>query len=106
VSDSGNLSRQQGWNGVTNLRVLLSPITAEKVVIRKGLKPRGLSNCQASALVRLVMDIVMPVFGHVAHYRRRRRLLELHAEAVCEIVVPKRMADIAMVWIDSFRKIP
>ena len=57
-----NLISQIRWNGITYLMILLCSVATKKIVIRKGLNPSCLSNCQASALMRVIMNKSMTIF--------------------------------------------
>src|ERR1700674_1176634 len=71
-------------NGVSHLLVLLGTGTYKEVVVRKGLKPRGLPHSEAPALQGIRMDEVVTVFRDMRRHRSRRPLLYLYAETVGE----------------------
>ena len=55
-----------GGTGIPHLMVLGCTGTFEFVIVRKRLKPRGLSHCQTAALPRIVMNEVMTVLAKYA----------------------------------------
>ena len=61
---------QQRWNGIADLPILFGSIAFEEIVIRKGLQPSRLAHCEASALSRIGVDVVMPILLDVRHHRR------------------------------------
>ena len=48
----------------------LNSHVGEQVVIRKGLEPRSLTYGEASTLPFIVVNEIMPIFSHMAGYRR------------------------------------
>jgi len=57
-----NLSGEKRWYGIPNLNKLLSSVSLEKIVVRESLYSGGFPDCQASALLRVVVNKIMPVF--------------------------------------------
>ena len=66
------------------MRILLSPVSLEKVVVGESLKACGLTDRKASALRWVVVDVVVPVFGDMGDNRRRWVPTHLDLEAVGE----------------------
>ena len=65
----GDLRREIGWDGISDLHVLLRATAVEEVVVRKGLKAGSLADGETAALGRIGMNEVMPVFRDVASDR-------------------------------------
>src|SRR5437016_673657 len=65
VDDTRDLICQKRWNGVADLGVLVRAIATEEVVIRKSLQASGFPDCQAPALRRIIMHIIVAVLCYV-----------------------------------------
>lgn len=78
------LVRKKWRNGVADLGVLLRPVACKEVVVRKRLKACGFPDGQASALLRIVVNIVVAVLGNMRDYRGGRVVFALYAEAILE----------------------
>lgn len=63
--DFTNLHGQIRWYRIADLVVLLCPVPLKKVVVGKGLDSGRLSHGKASTLARIVMNIVVAIFGYV-----------------------------------------
>lgn len=69
LDNAGNLSRKKGGDRIADLRVLFCPVSREEVVVRKCLQAGGLTDGQAPALGRVMMNEVMPVLGYMGNNR-------------------------------------
>lgn len=94
-----NLSSQKGWYRVANLVVLLRSIALEEIAVWKGLETSCFSDCQASTLGGIVVDVVVAVLTDVRSDRGRRRLRQLNPEAICEHSVPECQGDVLVIWV-------
>src|SRR5690606_10777069 len=63
-----NLPGKKRWNRIPHLVILISSPAHEEVVVRERLCPGRLAHRKASALVRVMMDEVMPILRDVADY--------------------------------------
>ena len=61
-----NLPGKERRHCISNLHILLGPISKEEIIIREGLQASGLTHRQATALQRVGMDEVVPVLGDMA----------------------------------------
>jgi hypothetical protein len=84
VDQRCDLACQERWDCISNLDVLLCPVAEEQVVVREGLQPGGLADCQAATLRRVWMDEVVPVFGDVACHGSCSFMGQLNPETVAE----------------------
>lgn len=64
---------------------LLSAVSLEKVVIRKGLQSGSLAYGQTTTLRSVVVDEIVPILGNVARYSGARMFPKLNPEAVNEL---------------------
>ena len=85
INDICDLSRQQGRYGVTDLGVLGGSGPFEEVVVREGLNPGSFPDRQAATLGRVVVNVIVSIFGDVAGYSRSRVAFNLDSEAIGEI---------------------
>lgn len=67
VDHLGDFSREHWRDRIAHLAVLLRPIAFKEIVVGEGLQPRRLSHGQATALRRIVMDVVVPVLLDVGN---------------------------------------
>ena len=81
----GNLPREIRRHRITYLDVLLRASAAEEIVVREGLKPRGLSYRETPTLTRVRMYEVVTVLRDVAGDRGRRAIRKLYAKPICEL---------------------
>ena len=61
-----NLVCQIWRNRISNLNILLRPVTDEVVVIGKCLNSCCLPDCQASALIGIIVNEVVSILGNMA----------------------------------------
>src|SRR5438046_2521410 len=76
----GNLVRKQGRHRVSYLAILMCPRAAEVVVVREGLQPGSLADCEASTLMFVIVNEVMTVLCYVAGDRCCRPARQLDPE--------------------------
>ena len=69
VNHRCNLIGKVRRDSIADLSVLVGDCALEEVVVRKCLETRCLADTQASALFRLVVDVVMTVLGDVGDDR-------------------------------------
>ena len=97
-------SREHWRDRIADLPILLRPIAFKEVVVGEGLQPGRLSYSQATALGRIVMDVVMPVLLDVGNHGRCRIALHLHTKSV-EKWDGIRI-DVDVVGQQQWRKVP
>ncbi len=78
------LFRQEGGDGIADLRVLLCPVPLEEVVVWEGLQTGNLSHGKAPALGWVGVNEIMSVLGDVGDHGGRWMTSQLDAEAVGE----------------------
>ena len=101
-----DLIRQERRNGIADLPELVSLTPLKEKIVRECLQSRCLPDGKASALRRVIMDVVVSVFPDVAYHRSGRAHYPLYAEPVTESVVRQRCLHIPVVWSQSGRKVP
>ena len=79
----GYLLGQEWRDCVSNLNVLLAPVTLEEIVIGKRLKAGSLPDGQAPTLSRIRMNVIVSILGDMTCDRPRRPCLQLDTEAIC-----------------------
>jgi hypothetical protein len=56
-----NLPGEVGRDGISNLDILLGPVSLEQIIVRKCLKSRRFSDGETAALQRIRVNEVVPV---------------------------------------------
>ena len=73
------LVSKERWHGIADLGVLLRAIAREEVVVRERLQSGGLPDREASALGRVVVDVVVAILRDVRNDGRGRVSGALHS---------------------------
>lgn len=67
--NTGNLPGQEGRDCISDLRVLLCPVSRKIVVVRKCLQASSFPDGQTPTLCRIMMNEVMPILGYMGNHR-------------------------------------
>ena len=84
------LRGEERRNGIADLVVLFRLIPFKEVVVWEGLESRRLADGQRSTLRRIVMNVVVAVFGDVTSHGRGRSICQLNLESVGEGLITLR----------------
>jgi hypothetical protein len=84
--DLTNNRRQSRGDSVAHLFELFRARPAKNKVVGEGLTSRSLSDSKGSALTYVRVNIIMPVFTNMRHYRRAWPLQPLHSKPINKLI--------------------
>ena len=93
--------------GIADLGILLSTVAREEVVIRERLQPGSLSDRQAPALGRVVVDVIVPILSDMRDDGCGRIPGALHPESVLErddLRGPPFLCHVVVIWKQPWRE--
>ena len=79
-----DLKRQIRRYSIPHLHVLLCSISFKEIIVGECLQSRSLANCQAPVLSRVVVNIVVAIFGNMTGHRAAWHAGCLNLEPVCK----------------------